>query len=41
MVSTGSIAFAGSLSPNNYENNVSRMIDNVVGRFLEATPFAT
>ena len=39
--STGSIAFAGSLSPNAYENNVSRMIDNVVRRFLDAMPFAT
>jgi N,N-dimethylformamidase len=38
--STGSIAFAGSLSPNNYENNVSRMMDNVVRRFLDETPFA-
>ena len=39
--STGSIAFAGSLSPDDYKNNVSRMIDNVVRRFLDETPFAT
>ena len=32
--STGSIAFSGSLSSNNYDNNVSRIIGNVVKRFL-------
>ena len=37
--STGSIAWAGSLSHRNYENNVSRIVDNVVRRFLVDTPF--
>ena len=32
--STGSIAFSGSLSANNYDNNVSRITANVVRRFL-------
>ena len=32
--STGSITFCGSLSHNNYENNVSRMLENVTRRFL-------
>ena len=31
--STGSITFCGSLSDNNYENNVSRMLENVLRRF--------
>src|SRR5215831_6792150 len=31
--STGSITFCGSLSHNNYENNVSRMLENVLRRF--------
>ena len=31
--STSSIAFAGSLSHNQYENNVSRLLGNVVTRF--------
>ena len=34
--STGSIAFGGSLSANNYDNNVSRIIENVVRRFVSA-----
>ena len=34
--STGSITFCGSLSHNNYENNVSRMLENVLRRFLRA-----
>jgi len=37
--STGSIAFAGSLSPNDYQNNASRVVDNVVKRFLDDAPF--
>ncbi|MEQ8247791.1 MAG: N,N-dimethylformamidase [Alphaproteobacteria bacterium] len=37
--STGSIAFAGSLSPNGYRNNASRMIDNVVRRFVDDAAF--
>ena len=31
--STGSITFCGSLSHNNYTNNVSRMLENVLTRF--------
>ena len=31
--STGSITFCGSLSHNNYDNNVSRMLQNVLRRF--------
>jgi N,N-dimethylformamidase len=31
--STGSITFCGSLSYNNYNNNVSRMLENVLRRF--------
>ncbi len=38
--STSSIAFGGSLSHNNYDNNISRMMDNVVRRFLNPEPFA-
>ena len=36
--STGSIAFAGSLSHNHYTNNVSRLLENVVNRFLDSEP---
>jgi hypothetical protein len=32
--SVGSITFCGSLSHNNYQNNVSRMLENVLRRFL-------
>jgi len=31
--STGSITFCGSLSQNGYENNVSRILENVLRRF--------
>jgi hypothetical protein len=31
--STGSITFCGSLSGNSYDNNVSRMLENVLWRF--------
>ena len=31
--STGSIPFCGSLSYNNYDNNISRMLENVLQRF--------
>ncbi len=34
--STGSITFCGSLSHNNYDNPVSRMLLNVVTRFAGA-----
>jgi N,N-dimethylformamidase len=37
--STSSIAWAGSLSHNNYKNNVSRMTLNVLKRFVDPTPF--
>ena len=37
--SVGSMGFAASLSHNDYDNNVSRMIENVVTRFLDETPF--
>jgi N,N-dimethylformamidase len=39
--STGSIAWCGSLSHNNYANNVARITGNVLRRFLDPTPFAT
>ena len=38
--STSSIAFAGSLSHNGYDNNVSQLLSNVVKRFLAPDPFA-
>lgn len=34
--STSSIAWCGSLATNNYENNVSRITENVLGTFLTA-----
>ncbi len=37
--STSSIAWAGSLSHNEYQNNVSRITENVVRRFLDPKPF--
>ena len=37
--STGSIAWAGSLSHNGYDNNVSRIMRNVLNRFLDPEPF--
>jgi N,N-dimethylformamidase len=36
--STSSIAWCGSLSHNDYENNVSRMTSNVLRRFLDEEP---
>jgi N,N-dimethylformamidase len=39
--STGSIAFAGSLSHNDYTNNVSRLLENVVNRFLDSDPIGS
>jgi len=38
---TGSIAWAGSLSHDDYRNNVSRITGNVVKRFLDPAPFPT
>lgn len=37
--STGSIAWAGSLSHGRYDNNVSRISENVVRRFMDPAPF--
>ena len=37
--SSSSIAWAGSLSHNDYENNVSKITENVLRRFLDQTPF--
>jgi N,N-dimethylformamidase len=37
--STGSIAWAASLSHNKNDNNVSRITDNVLRRFRDPTPF--
>jgi len=39
--SSSSIAWAGSLSHNNYDNNVSKITENVLRRFLDPVPFAT
>ncbi|MBT5435036.1 MAG: N,N-dimethylformamidase [Rhodospirillaceae bacterium] len=36
--STSSIAFAGSLAHDNYSNNVSRLLENVVTRFIDEEP---
>jgi N,N-dimethylformamidase beta subunit-like, C-terminal/Concanavalin A-like lectin/glucanases superfamily len=36
--SVGSMAWAGSLSHNNYKNNVSRVTDNVLRRFIDPAP---
>ena len=38
---TGSIAWCGSLSHNEYDNNVSRITANVLKRFLDPKPFPT
>jgi N,N-dimethylformamidase len=37
--SVGSIAWAGSLSTNDYDNNVSRITENVLRRLLEPGHF--
>lgn len=37
--SVGSIAWSGALSHNGYDNNVSRIVANVVARFLDDAPF--
>ncbi|MDT8344052.1 MAG: N,N-dimethylformamidase large subunit [Thermohalobaculum sp.] len=37
---TGSITFCGSLPHNGFDNPVSRMMENVVRRFLDPAPFA-
>ncbi|MGE0210686.1 MAG: N,N-dimethylformamidase beta subunit family domain-containing protein [Parvibaculaceae bacterium] len=38
--SVGSIAFAGSLSINGYDNDTARMMGNVLRRFADPEPFA-
>ena len=37
--STGSIAYAGSLAHNRYDNNISRITGNVLRRFCDPAPF--
>jgi N,N-dimethylformamidase len=37
--STGSITFCGSLVTKNFDNDVSRLLDNIVTRFLDPEPF--
>ena len=37
--STGSITFCGSLPSDNFDNDVSRLLGNVVDRFLDPRPF--
>jgi N,N-dimethylformamidase beta subunit-like, C-terminal len=37
--STGSIGWAGSLAHDDYRNNVSRITENVLRRFIEPAPF--
>ncbi|MEM1313626.1 MAG: N,N-dimethylformamidase beta subunit family domain-containing protein [Pseudomonadota bacterium] len=38
--STGSITFCGSLPSHGFDNDVSTMLENVVRRFLDPSPFA-
>src|SRR4029078_11281234 len=40
LFATSSIAWCGSLSHNDYDNNVSRITLNVLQRFLDPEPFA-
>ena len=37
--SVGSITYCGSLSHNNYDNNISRITQNVLDRFADPAPF--
>ena len=37
--STGSITFCGSSPSNGYHNNISRLLSNVLDRFLDPLPF--
>ena len=39
--SVGSITYCGSLSHNGYDNNISRITQNVLDRFADPTPFET
>jgi N,N-dimethylformamidase len=41
LFATSSIAWCGSLSHNGYDNNVSRITENVLRRFLDPAPFPT
>jgi N,N-dimethylformamidase len=41
LFATSSIAWCGSLSHNGYQNNVSRITENVLRRFLDPKPFPT
>lgn len=41
LFATSSIAWCGSLSHNGYDNNVSKITENVLKRFLDPTPFPT
>ncbi len=38
--STGSISYAGSLAHNQYDNEIARLTENVLTRFLDPEPFA-
>ena len=38
--STGSIAYAGALAHNGYDNDIYRITTNVLARFVDAAPFA-
>jgi N,N-dimethylformamidase len=37
--SVGSITFCGSLPTNRFNNDISQLLDNVVRRFTDPTPF--
>jgi N,N-dimethylformamidase len=37
--SVGSITFCGSLPTNHFDNDISQLLDNVVRRFVDPTPF--
>ena len=37
--STGSISYAGSLAHNDYDNNIARITNNVLDRFIDPKPF--
>ena len=36
--STGSIAFGQALPANNYDNNVSRLLNNIISAFVKPGP---
>jgi N,N-dimethylformamidase len=37
--SVGSITFCGSLPYNNFDNNISTLLKNVIDRFIDPNPF--